>query len=144
MKRTLCAGVASLLVSSVFAQDTVLTPMMEKSDVIAHVKVLEVQGGRYDEAGVEEMVATCEVIELIKGSVKDPKLVSFHFNRFHFQKNEEPSIVSKGNQYVLFLSGDSKDNLSIPPFNLIDRWTGALQYHFHLVSHLKEHLKEKK
>jgi len=144
MKRVLCAGIASLLVSSAFAQDTVLKVLMDKSDVIAHVRVLEVQGGRYDEEGVEEIVASCEVLELLKGPIKDPKLVTFHFNRFHFQKNEEPSIVAKGNQYVLFLTGDSQDSRSIPPFSLIDRWTGALPYHFHLVNRLKEHLKEKR
>lgn len=144
MNRFLCASFAFMIVSSASAQDTVLKVLMEKSDVIVHVKVLEVQGGGYDEIGVQEWVATCEVVELIKGSVKDPKMVGFYFNRFDFQNNEEPSIVTKGNQYVLFLTGDSQDSRSIPPFSLIDRWTGAIPYHIHLVNRLKEHMKEKK
>jgi len=143
MKIFAIALLAVGLASSATAQDTILKTLMDKSDVIAHVKVIELQGGGYDEVGVQEWVAKCEVVELIKGSLKDPKIVSFHFNRFDFKKNEEPSIVTKGKQYVLFLTGDSQDSKTIPPFSLVDRWTGALSYHFHLVNRLKEHMKQK-
>jgi hypothetical protein len=126
------------LASSCLAQDTVLKVLLEQSEVIAHVKVLTVEGGQFDEQGVEECTAECEIVDPIKGTLEKEGKLRFHFNRYVFHKVEEPVIVEKGRQYLLFLLGPPKDQKMIPPFRLVDRWIGALPYNFHLRNHVKE------
>lgn len=149
MTRVVCLlGVLCLLTSAALAQDHVLAQMKKDAEIVAHVKVLEVQGGYVLEVGVVEWVALCEVVDPIKGPIEKGEKIRFRFNRFEFLDNAEPMLVEKGKEYVIFLKGEaggvrfaSDDKLYIA-YELLDRWVGALPYHFHLVHRLKEYLKD--
>ena len=140
MTKLLAAIIPLLIAFSASAQNAILSVMLEKSDMVAHVKVIDAQGGRYDEIGVQEWYATCEVIEPIKGTLKASDKVRFHFNTFEFLNNTEPPIVANEKEYVVFLTVSSNSELPIHEFNLLDRWTGALPYHIHLANRLKEYM----
>ena len=135
------AGVAS-------PQDGVLAQMKKDAEIVAHVKVLEVQGGVFHEVGVEECAALCEVVDPIKGPIETGEKIRFCFKRFEFLDHTEPMLVEKGKEYVIFLKGEaggirfaSDDKLYVV-YELLDHWVGALPYHFYLVHRLKEYLKD--
>lgn len=139
---------AWLLLSNASAQDAVLAEMKKDAEIVAHVKVLDVEGGKVDEIGVEEWAALCEVIDPIKGPIKKGDKIRFRFNRFDFSDHAEPMLVEKGKQYVVFLKGEaggirfaSDDKLHVA-HTLLDRWVGVLPYRFHLVHRLTEYLKD--
>jgi hypothetical protein len=143
------ALVTALLVAGVvFAQDDVLAQMKKDAEIVAHVKVLEIQGGDVFEAGVVEWFALCEVVDPIKGPIKKGDQIRFHFNQFGYHDEMEPKPVEKGKEYVIFLKGEaggirftSDDKLYVV-YELLDHWVGALPYHFHLAHRLKEYLKD--
>jgi len=139
---------ACFLLGSASAQDAILAQMKKDAEIVAHVKVLDVQGGEMDEMGVEEWAALCEVVDPIKGPIKKGDKIRFRFNRFTFLDHAEPMLVEKGKEYVVFLKGEeggirfrSDDKLYVA-YTLLDRWVGALPYHFHLVHRLTEYLKD--
>ena len=128
------------------AQDTVLALMKNKSDIVAHVKIVEIQGGMIGEVGVEEWATLCEIIQPIKGSIEKGGKVRFHFNRFVFQGKKEPFVVQKGKEYVVFLKGtvgkirfSSDDKLEVS-YSLVDRWVGILPYDYYLIERLTKYI----
>ncbi len=129
------------------AQDEILTLLKKKADIVIHVVVLDVQGGEENEQGVEEWVALCKVINPIKGLTNKDQKIRFRFNRFNFLGNTEPMIVQKKKDYIVFLKGTygkvrfPSDEKLEEAYRLVDRWTGALPYHFHLMNRLKEYIK---
>jgi hypothetical protein len=131
------------------AQDTILTFMLNKSDIVAHVEILEIQGGKMEELGVEEWAALCKIIQPIKGLIKRDEKIRFRFSRFVFQGKEEPFVVEKGKEYVIFLKGSSgkvrfpSDKNIETAYDLLDHWVGVLSYHYHLVERLVNHIAEK-
>ena len=151
MKRILIISVLILLsaYNVVSAQDTMLTLMKNKSDIVAHVKIIEIQGGKIEEVGVEEWSTLCRIIQPIKGIIEKDERIRFRFNRFVFQNNEEPFMVEKGKEYVVFLKGtvggirfpsDSKLETS---YSLLDRWVGILSYDHYLVERLLKYIEDK-
>ena len=133
----------------VSAQDTILKLMRNKSDIVAHVEILEIQGGEIEELGVEEWAALCKIIQPIKGSIKKDEKIRFRFTRFVFQGEEEPFVVEKGKEYVIFLKGSSgkvrfpSDKNIETAYDLLDRWVGVLSYHYHLIERLVNYIAEK-
>jgi hypothetical protein len=129
--------------ASLHAQDAVLEVMAEKSGMIAHMRVLEVEGGYSDEAGVSEWNALCEVVAPIKGDFVKKQKVQFRFNRFDFGGKKEPMNVEHGKEYVVFLDGKpsggyrfvSQEKM-LPSHVLVDRWLGLQAYEAHLFDRL--------
>ena len=126
-----------------------LTLLKNKSDIVAYVKIIEIQGGAIEEVGVEEWSALGKIIQPIKGLVKKDKKIRFRFNRFVSQGEKEPLIVEKGKEYVIFLKGTTgkvrfpSDKKIEIAYDLLDRWAGALPYHYHLVERLIKYIEEK-
>ena len=151
IKKTSIVALFLLLSSFKFAsaQDNMLTLLKNKSDIVAHVKILELQGGEIEEVGVEEWSALCKIIQPIKGLVKKDGKIRFRFNKFVFQGKEEPFIVEKSKEYVIFLKGTTgkvrfpSDKKIEIAYDLLDRWVGALPYHYHLVERLIKYIEEK-
>ena len=148
--RRLISTLAFLIcaVGAASAQDDVLAQMKKGADTVAYVKVLEIEGGMQREIGVQEWAALCEVVEPIKGLIEKGGKIRFRFNRFVFRDHSEPMLVEKGKEYVIFLKGEAggirfqSDDKLYTAYELLDRWVGALPYHFHLVHRLKEQLKD--
>ena len=143
MKRLIVVLVAFLVLApSSVAQDTVLDFLREEADIIVHVNIIDVQGGVFNEIGVEECSALCSVIQTIKGSVQDGERIRFRYNRFHFLEVLEPALVEIGQEYIVFLKGTSgglrfpSDDELHRAYELLDRWVGVLPYHFHLGTRL--------
>jgi hypothetical protein len=139
---------ACFMLSNASAQDAVLAQMKKDAEIVAHVKVLDVEGGRIHEIGVEEWAALCEVVEPIKGPIKKGDKIRFRFNRFDALDHAEPMLVEKGEEYVVFLKGEAggirfaSDDKLYAAYTLLDRWVGVLPYRFHLVHRLTEYLKD--
>jgi len=132
--------------SLALGQDTVLSVMLSRAEIVAHVRVLDVQGGEEEEEGVEEWSALCQVIKRVKGPVKNEDKIRFRFTRFSFRSKREPALVEKGREYVVFLKGSSgsirfrsDEKLEVAHL-LLDKWVGALPYHYHLLTRLTDHL----
>jgi len=130
-------------------QEGILPVMLEKSEVVAHVKVLDIQGGMMAERGVVEWAALCEVTSPIKGGLKKMSKVRFRFNQFTAGGHEESIPVQKDRQYVLFLAGQSggvrfpgDDGVKVA-YRLVDRWVGVLPYHPHLIHRLTQLAKKR-
>lgn len=129
--------------ASLHAQDAVLEAMAEKSGMIAHMRVLEVEGGYMDEAGVTEWNALCEVVAPIKGHLEKKEKIQFRFNRFDFGGKKEPMNVEQGKEYIVFLedkpSGGYRfmsQEKMLPSHVLVDRWLGVQVYEAHLSDRL--------
>ena len=133
----------------VSAQDTILKHMLNKSDIVAYVEILEIQGGEIEDLGVEEWAALGKIIQPIKGLIKKGEKIRFRFTRFVFQGKEEPFVVEKGREYVIFLKGSSgkvkfsTDQNIETAYDLLDHWVGVLSYHDHLVERLVNYIAEK-
>ena len=143
MKRLIPVLAALLvLVTSISAQDEVLDSMIEQSEIIVHVSVIEVKGGVYNEIGVEECAALCSVISIYKGFPQEGEMIRFHFNRFDFAGVRESDQVEEGKEYIVFLKGSSggtrfpaEDELHVA-YTLLDRWVGVIPYDFYLGNRL--------
>ena len=139
---------AFLVVGVASAQDDVLAQMKKDAEIVAHVKVLEIQGGDVFEAGVVEWFALCEVVDPIKGPIKKGDQIRFHFNQFGYHDELEPKPVEEGKEYVIFLKGEwgatafPSDKEPHVAYALLDRWVGVLPYSYYLVHRLKEYLKD--
>ncbi len=146
---SLALFLCTIILNSAMAQDTILSLMKYKSDIVAYVEILEIQGGEIEEEGVEEWSALCKIIQPIKGLIKKDEEIRFRFNIFDFQNKREPTLVEKGKQYVMFLKGQSggvrfpSDKKIEVAYNLLDRWVGVLPYHYHLVHRLTKYIEEK-
>jgi len=126
------------------AQEPILEAMLAASEIVAHVKVLDIQGGEMEEQGVVEWAALCEVIGPIKGGLQKTSKVRFRFNQFTTGGDEESVVVRKDRQYVVFLAGQSggvrfagDDGVKVA-YRLVDRWVGVLPYHPHLIRRLTQ------
>ena len=126
-----------------FAQDAILGTMCEQAEIVCHVKILELQGGRIEEAGVEEWAALCQVVEPIKGTVKKDQNIRFRFNRMNLKDNREPLVAEKDKQYVIFLSGTlggvrfpADEQIGVA-YTVLDRWVGVMPHNPLLVDRLK-------
>lgn len=64
-----------------FAQDSVLKILKDKSQIVAHVKILNMQGGMTREEGITEWSALCEVIRCYKGDAETKDKIRFRFKR---------------------------------------------------------------
>ena len=128
--------------------DTILTLMKNRAGIVAHVKVLEVQGGEMEEEGVVNWSALCQVLQPIKGEPKKGEKVRFRFTTLTFRDKTEPALVEKGKEYVIFLKSKSggirfpSDQKLEVAYNLLDKWVGALPYHFHLVHRLTDYIED--
>ena len=126
------------------AQEPILEAMLAASEIVAHVKVLDIQGGQTEEQGVVEWAALCEVTGPIKGGLQKMSRVRFCFNQFTTGGHEESVPVQKGRQYVIFLAGRSggvrfpDDDGVKAAYRLVDRWVGVLPYHPHLIRWLTQ------
>ena len=129
-------------------EDTILTLMKCRAEAVAHVKVLDLQGGEVDEEGVVNWSALCQVLQSVKGEPKKGEKVRFRFTTFTFRDKTEPALVEKGKEYVIFLKGKSggirfpSDQKLELAYNLLDKWVGALPYHFHLVHRLTDYIED--
>jgi hypothetical protein len=116
------------------AQDEILREMVDRSDLVAHVKVLKVQGGQTEEIGVEEWVALAEVVTSFKGQISPNEELRIRFNVFAFGKEREKPIMTPEKEYLVCLKGIegearfSEDRKMYPAHSLVDRWVGALPY----------------
>ena len=135
---------AMVMVTTVaMSEDSIMKAMNRQAEIVSHVKILDVRGGGTDEEGVQEWQALCQVMDPLKGEIAEGEKIRFRFNRFVFLKNEEPMIVQKGQQYVIFLKGKSgevrfpSDQKLEVTYELVDRWVGVVQYNFHLVRKLR-------
>jgi len=141
MIRFLIMSLSLFLVSPILAQDSILNVMKDRSLSIVQVKVLNVQGGRFEEIGVEMCSAECQILGIIKGASKKGEKLNLTFDRYMHNKvqelGDEPRIVEKDKQYILFIKDDIKDNKGAHNVTLVDRWTGALLYNRYLFTILK-------
>jgi hypothetical protein len=153
MKKVLPMLVVALVVLVVLGHadskpDTILSLMKNRAEIVSHVKVLDVQGGEVDEEGVVNWSALCQVLQSVKGEPKKGEKVRFRFTTFTFRDKTEPALVEKGKEYVIFLKGKSggirfpSDQKLEVAYNLLDKWVGALPYHFHLVHRLTDYIED--
>jgi hypothetical protein len=144
MTRVISGLVVVCFVASVaVGQNGILVEMKKNAEIVAHVKVIELDGGEMDEVGVQEWAALLQVIDPIKGPVKTGDKIGLRFNRFIFAAGTEPLAVEKGKDYVVFLKGETgrvqfhADDEPCTAYAFLDRWVGALPYHVQLVRTLK-------
>lgn len=148
MKKTLITSLLLLFSTSnvALAQDSMLALMKNKSDIVAHVEILEIQGGETEEIGIQEWSALCRIIQPVRGIIEKDKKIRFHFNKFVYKGKKEPFVVEKGKEYVVFLKStvgsirfpsDEKPETS---YSLLDRWVGVLPYNYYLVERLIEYI----
>ena len=130
------------------AEETILPLMLEKSDIVAHVKVLEIVGGVVDEEEVVEWYALAEVVTPIKGGLAKGEKVRFHLDQFKLAGHTEPLAAEKGKEYVIFLAGKSDGGAQFPGdaktethYRLIDRWVGVLPHQPSMVRKLEQSLR---
>lgn len=140
------------LTSYGFCQESVLKILRDNSKIVAHIKVLDIMGGKVEESGVVECDALCEVISVYKGNIKPKDKIRFRFNNFEYKFDpskkpiKESFKIEKNNEYIIFLNGTSgrikfaTDDTLYPSYVLTDRWLGVQYYDIYLEDRILNYL----
>ncbi|MHC4402174.1 MAG: hypothetical protein ACYTG0_21100 [Planctomycetota bacterium] len=132
-------GLVFLLGATAGAQNPILRTMLNESQQVVIVVPISVKGGEGDEEGVEEWIAECKIVAVIKGDMKEGAPVIVHFDRFTFKAHREPAEFRKNEHSIVFLKGKaaaSHGEKAAPVYRLLDRWLGVMPYDWHLANAL--------
>ena len=159
--RVQLVALACFLVASIATANTempVLSNMIQGSDQIYRVTVVQCTGPVVDRLGLGEWTYRCRVLHSYKGQLKVNETLYFHFTTRHNKKLSEKPKGDIGKEYIVFLLPASESPFSVgvsvdkkgratktsPSYLLVDQWLGILPWDVNLGKDVQRLLKKKK